>query len=77
MLRLGFISCVQLTFHKMQFARCLRWQSGKKDFAKYQLGLWTEASALDVTPAKNNLPNSGSINTVLKLSAHQFWEVLL
>ena len=34
------------------------------------------ASALDVTPAKNNLPNFGSINTVLKLSAHQFWEVL-
>ena len=75
-LRLGFISCLQLTFHKMQFTGCLRWQSGKKHFAKYQLGLWTEASALDVTPAKNNLPNSGSINTVLKLSAHQFWEVL-
>ena len=46
-LRLGFISCLQLTFHKMQFTGCLRWQSEKKHLAKYQLGLWTEASALD------------------------------
>ena len=39
-------------------------KAGKKSFLKYPLGLW-KASELDVTSAKNNLPDSGSINTVL------------